>query len=91
MSDSNNTRSEDYKNGYSRGYTVGRRRRKRDICLKNEYKERMAFKDKAFISVLPFAMKQDGWKFGEEPIKTPEDRIKLAWVIANKTLIQRGK
>ena len=65
-------------NAYNRGYAAGKRRKARDVTRERQERERKAFLDRVFLAVLPAAMTAQGWKFGEKPINTGSDRIKLA-------------
>jgi hypothetical protein len=76
--------------GYARGYAAGRKKQKQDRHAEAIRKERQAFKDKAFLAILPFAFEQATWKFGEKPINTPEDRVTFAWRIAERAAKTRG-
>lgn len=75
--------------GYSRGYSAGKRRRQRELADERRRKEQQAFLDRVFIAVLPAAMNAQGWKFGDKPITSTEDKIRLARIWAEKALEQR--
>lgn len=77
------------KRGYSKGYAAGRRRKQRDISAERRYREQQAFLDRAYLSVLAAAMDAQGWKFGDEPINSTRDRVKLAVPWAVEALRQR--
>lgn len=75
--------------GYSRGYAAGKKRITREDAREAYRKSRQEFLDKAFLSVLPVAMQVQGWKFGDQPIASSDDRIKLAAIWAKNALHQR--
>lgn len=86
------------KNEYQRGYRAGRLRTERE--MEDELRRfkrmndairrsEMAFLDRAFLAALPFAMTQNTWKSGDEPIRTIQDRVNLAWDVALDALRQR--
>jgi hypothetical protein len=77
------------KRGYSRGYNAGARRKKDDRYREQQRKENQAFLDRAFIAVLSTALVAEGWTFGDEPINSTEDRVKLANRWAYEALRQR--
>lgn len=78
-------------NGYARGYAAGRRRQKADDQRRNEHQERQAFLDRAFLAALPACIVAQDWKFGEKPIRSQEDRVRLAWTFAAESLKQRKR
>lgn len=75
--------------GYSKGYQAGKRRKNRDMTQKRRRDERQAFLDRAFIAILPAAMNAQGWSFGDKPISSTEDRVKLARRWAEEAFKQR--
>lgn len=77
------------KRAYARGYQAGRKTVKKNRTASQLYNSQMAFRDRAFLAALPFAMQQTTWKQGETPIESLEARIKLAWTVANHALKQR--
>ena len=79
------------KRGYSKGYTARGRRIKREEAFEIARRERQAFLDRAFIAILPAAMNAQGWKFGDAPITSTDDRVKLAASWAREALRQRPK
>lgn len=70
--------------GYARGYHAGKKKRHRDDFVARYRRERQAFLDRAFIATLPAALNADGWKFGDKPITSTDDRVELAarWAVA---------
>ena len=66
------------KRGYSKGYAAGNRRKQRDRNQENRRRERQAFLDRAFLAILPAALNAQGWTFGNKPISSTADRVKLA-------------
>lgn len=88
------------KRGYGRGYQARELRIKREALdaqhrrdLAHELRADRAFRDRAFLAALPFAMTQKTWvsTVGEEkkPISTMKQRVDLAWDVANEALKQR--
>ncbi|HLP99165.1 MAG TPA: hypothetical protein VK149_12055 [Sideroxyarcus sp.] len=77
------------KRGYSKGYLAGRRLKKRKDEQESRRRERQAFLDRAFLSILPAAMNAQGWTFGDTPISSTQDRVKLARRWAEEALKQR--
>lgn len=75
--------------GYVKGYAARGRRIKREETFERARRERQAFLDRAFIAALPSAMNAEGWKFGDVPITSTADRIKLAASWAREALRQR--
>jgi len=71
---------------YSRGYYAGRSRLKRDVSYDRLQKSRTAFRDRAFLAILPFAFQQDSWTQNGKPIKSVAERVNLAWTIANEAV-----
>lgn len=74
---------------YARGYAAGRKKVKQSRTAENLRRERQAFHDKAFLAALPFAFEQTTWTRGEAPIKTLNERVKLAQEIADVALKAR--
>ncbi len=64
----------DEQRAYSKGYYAGRHK---------------AFLDKTFLALLPTAMTQNNWQFGDKIISTVEDRVKLASYWAKEALHKR--
>lgn len=75
--------------GYAKGYASGRKRRKADLHADHVHKEKQAFLDKAFLAALPACMEIQGWSINDVPVKSKEDRVKLAWRFAQEALKQR--
>lgn len=74
--------------GYAKGYAAGKRRRTRDAAEERRINEREQFRRRAFLAALPFAMGANGWKRGEKPINSLEDRVSLARDIADESVNQ---
>ena len=74
--------------GYSRGYQAGRRRKKTDVSAEQRVQRREAFRQRAFLAALPFAMAAQGWKRGEDPIRSVSDRVRLAKDVADEAARQ---
>lgn len=89
MSDRDDEIAAAKKRGYSRGYAAGKRRRHSEIDSERRRREQQAFLDRVFIAMLPAAMAAQGWKIGDAPVTSSEDRIKLARIWAEKALKQR--
>lgn len=80
--------TDDEQRGYSRGYQAGRRRKKIDMSTQQRSQRREAFRQRAFIAALPFAMAAQGWKRGEDPIRSLSDRVHLAKEVADEAVRQ---
>ncbi len=74
----------DERRAYSRGYAAGRRSNKAGRTLAQLQHERQAFRERAFLAALPFAMAAQGWLRGDEPIRSVADRVRLAVEIADE-------
>lgn len=70
------------KRGYSKGYAAGRRRKARDLSDQRRRTEREAFRRRAFLAALPACIAAQGWKRGDKPIASVDDRAQLAWDFA---------
>lgn len=75
--------------GYAKGYQAGKRRKKADIDIERREKEERAFRDRVFLAVLPFCMQAQGWKMGDEPITSSNDRVDWAWSVADRATNKR--
>lgn len=75
--------------GYARGYAAGRRKLESDADKQARYAQRQDFLDSAFIASLPACIAAQGWKRGEESILSLQDRVALAWDVAEAALKQR--
>ena len=75
--------------GHTRGYQSRGRRIKRENEAARLRRERQAFLDRAFLAIMPAAMNAQGWKFGDKPITSMEDRVSLAAMWAEHALRQR--
>lgn len=64
--------------GYSRGYQAGARRKKRAIDEERREAAKRAFWLRAYLAMLPHAMAVEGWKIGEEPVRSSVQRAELA-------------
>lgn len=68
---------------YSKGYAAGRRR-------KNTERERQAFRDRVFLTILPHLMNTpSGWRMDGKTVSTADERVELAWRFADKALARR--
>lgn len=72
--------------GYARGYQAGKKRLKVDITKERLERERDAFRRRAFLAALPSCIDAQGWKRGDEPINTVEQRVRLANSFAKEAL-----
>ena len=72
---------------YQRGYAAGRRRKKADMSAEQRVAQRKAFRQRAFLAVLPFAMAAD-WNRNGEPIRSVDERVRLAADIADEAARQ---
>lgn len=75
--------------GYSKGYTAGKRRKEKLITREQIKAQQQQFIDRAFIAALPAAMDVQGWKRGEKPITSLEDRVQLAADFAREAFRRR--
>jgi hypothetical protein len=78
------------KRGYSKGYEAGKRRKVRQIDSERAYKEKQAFRRRAFLAALPGCINADGWKTGDIPITSLAARTALAWNFADEALKNAG-
>lgn len=74
---------------YSRGYQAGMRRKKKDIDADRQIKEENAFRDRAFLAALPACITAERWVRGEKPIKSLQERVRLAWDASDEAVRQR--
>jgi len=72
--------------GYSKGYTAGKRRMGKQISAAQLQVKRDAFWNRAFLAAIPFAMTQNTWKFGKNPINTLEERMSFASRVADAAM-----
>ena len=79
----------DEQRAYSKGYYAGRHKAKQQRSAETIRRERQAFLDKAFLALLPTAMTQNNWQFGDKSISTVEDRVKLTSYWAKEALHKR--
>lgn len=84
MSDEEIAKAE--KRGYGRGYSAGKARRFREINRERVQREHQAFLERAFIAALPACIEVTNWKRGTTPITGMDDRVRLAWEIAEAAL-----
>jgi hypothetical protein len=54
-------------------------------------KEERDFWDKAFLAALPECVNGQGWKTGETPLSSLDDRTSLAARFADRAIIERRK
>lgn len=71
------------KRGYTRGYTAARKRVAADIDLEMRAYLRERFRQQAFLAAIPSCVTVDGWKRGDQPITSLDDRVRLAWDFAS--------
>ena len=72
--------------GYSKGYAAGQRRLDRFDAREEMRGRRDRFVHDAFLAVLPTCIEVRGWTRGDKPITGRDDRIDLAWEIAESAL-----
>ena len=71
-----------------RGYAAGRRRKKADVSAEQRAVQQKAFRQRAFLAVLPFAMAAEDWNRDGEPIRSVGERVRLAADIAEEAARQ---
>ncbi len=84
--------------GYAKGYLAGKRAKARVVAKDRRWQQEKAFEQRAFLAVLPWVFEQNNWgPPGPDgvvvPYRSMEDRVKLAWHIAEKALqsgVNRG-
>lgn len=79
---------------YQRGYRAGRKRTKRDIARELTVKHEHEVWQRYMASALAICITVDGWKHGDTPIRTIEQRMHLAGSFADAVLqetIRRGR
>ena len=74
------------KRGYGKGYAAGKRHRGKQVRIDQNRRQRQAFRQRAFLAVLPFAMGANGWVRGENPINSLSERVRLAVEIADEAM-----
>lgn len=79
--------------GYSKGYAAGKRAKAKAVASDRRAKAQLAFRQRAFLAVLPWVFEQNTWgrKKGEQhaPYKTIEERVGFAWSIAEES-VEKG-
>ncbi|KCB25019.1 hypothetical protein [Bordetella hinzii] len=73
-------------NGYARGYAAGKRRMHSGAIASER-----AFWERAFLASMATALQAQGWKFGDKPISTGDERMRLAGIWADRALAERKK
>ncbi|WP_152563255.1 hypothetical protein [Caballeronia zhejiangensis] len=58
-------------------------------CTDGLTPDEIEFWDRAYLAVLPFAMQCQGWKIGEKPITSGDDRAYLAGRWADAAVRER--
>lgn len=69
---------------YQKGYRAGRRKTEAEVAAtrrKNTYAEEW---NRLYASLLPVAMTVENWQIGGQPVRSTEDRIKVAKLWADK-------
>ena len=74
------------KRGYQRGYNAGKRRLVQEVARDRRHAQAEAFRRRAFLAALPAAFGAQGWKRGDQPITSMEDRVRLAWEVADEAM-----
>lgn len=82
---------------YSKGYAAGQRSKQRAVAVDRRNAVTLAFRQRAFLAVLPWVFEQDRWgqkvNGKHEPFKSVEERVGLAWRIADEAVdsgVKRG-
>lgn len=79
--------------GYAKGYAAGQRKKQRLAKLEHAAAQRQAFRDRAFLTVLPWVFQQGTWgttvNGKHTPYSTVDERVKFAWNIAKSATDQR--
>jgi hypothetical protein len=74
------------KRGYARGYAAGRARKQAEFDRERARRQDQAFLERAFLAALPSCIDATGWKIGDKPINTLDERVDLAWKFAAQAL-----
>lgn len=74
------------KAAYAKGYVAGRKRAAKDRERERWQAKRAAFRQRAFLAALPACIAAHGWKNGDKPINTLNERTALAWDFADEAL-----
>lgn len=77
------------KSAYNKGYAAGRRRKQREIRAEVDERERRAFRERAFLALLPALIVSPGWTMEGKKCTNGEDRVRLAWAISRYALTHR--
>ena len=77
--------------GYNKGYAAGRKRAQLDRDRRHEAARREAFRQRAFLAALPVCITVQGWSRLQNdgtrrPISDVDDRVRLAWEIADVSM-----
>lgn len=78
--------TDEEKRAYQRGYNAGQRRKARAISQEKLAARREAFRQRAFLAALPACIAAQGWKRGDKPINSMNDRVGLAWDAADDAM-----
>lgn len=82
-----------FRKGYAKGYVAGKSKKQKLAQLDHAAAQRQAFRDRAFLTVLPWVFQQNTWGITTNgkhtPYSTVDERVKLAWNIANSATDQR--
>ncbi len=79
------------KRGYSKDTRAGRRRSQRDQELKRRADAERAFWERTSRRWPPRPLRYRGWRLGERPITSSEDRAKLAAAWADRAVEERRR
>lgn len=74
---------------YQRGYRAGRQTAKERRSVERIQREKQAMLDRIYLTMLPVAMEAQGWLIGGQPVKTTEERVRLAGLWAETALKRR--
>lgn len=78
------------KRGYAKGYNAGQRRKAKAISAERGYKEKQAFRRRAFLAALAACVNAQGWTQGDKPINSIAGRTALAWDFADEAVKGAG-
>lgn len=83
--------SRQYSKGYAAGLKAGASKVEKLNIAKRRSSDDARVIEAAALVILPFCFQQDGWRRGSEPIRSIEDRVKLAWEIGEAFVALRPK
>lgn len=74
------------KRGYAKGYAAGQRRKKAAATAAAQQRKHDAAWNRAFLAALPQAMVIQDWTRGDKPIRSIEERVRLAGSFASEAV-----